>query len=80
MSDEKQKPLTLGESRVRTAFNPSTKNLVDEIKQKSANLINLVETITGDFTHAEPEQIRLMRLAQTAYEEGCMWAVKAATV
>jgi hypothetical protein len=77
--EQAQMSLSLGEQRVRTTFNPSTKNLVDEIKQKSADLINLIETIPGELTHAEPEQIRLMRLAQTAYEEGAMWAVKAAT-
>lgn len=27
----------------------------------------------------DPEQLRLIALAQTAYEEACMWAVKAIT-
>lgn len=63
---------TLGELRVRTAFNPSQDSSVDIIKQKTAELINLVEKLpTADR--------RLCSLAQTAYEEACMWAVKAAT-
>lgn len=63
---------TLGELRVRTEFNPSNDGHVDQIKQKSAELINLVEALpTADR--------RLVALAQTTYEEAAMWAVKAAT-
>lgn len=78
MSDIK----SLGESRVRVEFNPSKIGLVDQLKQKSAELINLVNTLKwdGDFAkHLESEQLRVIALAQTAYEEGAMWAVKAAT-
>ena len=32
---------TLGEARVRTQFNPSADSLVDQIKQKSAELMIL---------------------------------------
>lgn len=63
---------TLGEQRVRASFNPSANSDVEQIKQKTAELINLVETIKS----REP---RLASLAQTAYEEAAMWAVKAAT-
>jgi hypothetical protein len=64
--------LSLGEDRVRTKFNPSTDSLVDQIKQKSAELIDLCEPLKA-------KDVRLASLAQTAYEEAAMWAVKAAT-
>lgn len=66
---------TKGEYRVGTSFNPSRESVVDEIKQKTAELIDLVDGIqlnTADVA-------RLKALAQTAYEEAAMWAVKAAT-
>ena len=63
---------TLGELRVRTKFNPSASTDVEIIKNKSAELIDLCETLKSK----EP---RLASLAQTAYEEAAMWAVKAAT-
>ena len=63
---------TIGEQRVRTSFNPSSDGLVDQIKQKSAELINICEEL-------KLKDGRLASLAQTAYEEGAMWAVKAAT-
>lgn len=63
---------TIGELRVRTKFNPSADGVVDKIKQKSAELINLCETL-------KEKDGRLASLAQTSYEEAAMWAVKAAT-
>lgn len=63
---------TVGEQRVRVKFNPSATEDVDVIKQKSAELIDLCE----GFKAKDP---RLASLAQTAYEEAAMWAVKAAT-
>mgnify|MGYP003348176891 CR=1 FL=1 len=69
---------TIGENRVRVKFNPAQSGVVDEIKQKTAELINLCRNIETAF--APPEQERLIALAMTAYEEAAMWAVKAATV
>jgi hypothetical protein len=64
--------MTLGEERVRVSFNPSKDSIVDTIKAKSAELIDLCETLkNGD--------ARLVALAQTHYEDAAMWAVKAAT-
>lgn len=63
---------TVGESRVRTEFNPAKNCIVDQLKQKSAELINICENLKT----FDP---RLASLAQTAFEEGAMWAVKAAT-
>jgi len=63
---------TIGEQRVRTEFNPSASDIVSQIKQKTAELINLAEELKS-------KDPRLASLAQTAYEEAAMWAVKAAT-
>jgi hypothetical protein len=63
---------SVGASRVRESFNPSKDNVVDKLKRYTADLIDLCE----DFKQLDP---RLAALAQTAYEEACMWAVKAAT-
>lgn len=64
--------MTIGEQRVRTQFNPSADGVVDQIKQKSAELIDLCEPLKA-------KDARLAALAQTTYEEAAMWAVKAAT-
>ena len=63
---------TLGEARVRTEFNVTNNSTIDLIKQKSAELINICETL-------KEKDGRLASLAQTTYEEAAMWAVKAAT-
>jgi hypothetical protein len=72
MDNVNQPPLSLGEQRVRTSFNPSNDGLIDKIKQKSAELINLCEDLKA-------KDARLASLAQTNYEDAAMWAVKAAT-
>ena len=64
--------MSIGEDRVRTKFNPSADGIVDQIKQKSAELIDLCETLKA-------KDARLASLAQTHYEDAAMWAVKAAT-
>lgn len=63
---------SIGEERVRTEFNPSNESIVDQIKQKSAELINICENL-------KEKDSRLASLAQTDYENAAMWAVKAAT-
>lgn len=63
---------TIGEKRVRTEFNPSASGDVEAIKQGTAALINVCE----DLKEKDP---RLCALAQTAFEEAAMWAVKLAT-
>lgn len=71
---------TLGEARVRTDFNVDGSSRVDEIKFKSADLINVCESLKPtDGSIMSGEKARLISLAQTAYEEAAMWAVKAAT-
>jgi hypothetical protein len=73
--------MSLGEDRVRIKFNPSANTLVDQIKQKTAELIDLVEEMksSAQKVGAQGEMIRLCSLAQTHYEDAAMWAVKAAT-
>lgn len=83
---------TIGEKRVRTSFNPANDSLVDRIKQKSAELIDLCQLMKNDevvkpendtkekLQENAGEKFRLIALAQTTYEEAAMWAVKAATI
>ncbi len=73
---------TEGEFRVRTTFNPSNDSIIDQIKQKGADLINLIDSL-------QPKDLedkrncasmgRLKSLAMTEIESGTSWAVKAAT-
>lgn len=63
---------TIGEQRVRTTFNPSENGMVDLLKQKTAEMIDMCEALKA-------KDPRLASLAQTTYEDACHWAVKAAT-
>ena len=73
--------MSLGEDRVRTKFNPGKQTLVDEIKQKAAELIDLCEErkLRDYAPVGHSETNRLWSLAQTHFEDAAMWAVKAAT-
>lgn len=89
MSEVQEK--TIGEQRVRTSFNVSGDSVVDQIKHKSAELIDLLQAMRYDeasktydqspeaMKALSGEKFRLISLAQTTYEEAAMWAVKAAT-
>lgn len=79
---------TKGQYRVGSNFNPSANSMVDQIKAKAAELIDLIETIPvrpADQHGAEADDVRaaergrLKALAQTEIESAAMWAVKAAT-
>jgi hypothetical protein len=71
---------TLGEIRVQIDFNASGSSLVDELKRKSARLIDLCESMKPrDGSMMNGEKARLISLAQTHFEDAAMWAVKAAT-
>lgn len=76
--------LTLGERRVRVDFNVSSSSVVDCFKADTATLINVLEGMRTSPEGVKEENIqeynRLISLAQTAYEEACMWAVKASTM
>ena len=71
--------MTKGEYRVGIAFNPSADNKVAQIKRMAADLIDYVESIDAHEDGPNTEVMRLKSIAQTAIEEGAMWAVKAAT-
>ena len=66
--------MAVGRDRVRLDFNPSESRDVHSIKSLTAHLIDQCEIMK-----AEEKDPRLVALAQTAYEEAAMWAVKAAT-
>jgi len=72
---------TKGEYRVGIDFNPSGDDLVGQIKQQAADLIDLIESVETESMNPirDSERKRLKALAQTAIEDGAMWAVKAAT-
>lgn len=70
--------MSLGEDRVRIKFNPSDQALVSQIKQKTAELIDLCES-SRNAGSISGEHQRLWSLAQTHLENAAMWAVKAAT-
>lgn len=63
---------SFGERIVRTEFNPANNGTVDQIKQKTAELINLCDEL-------KEKDGRLASIAITTYEQAAMWAVKAAT-
>jgi hypothetical protein len=73
--------MSKGEYRVGIKFNPSADDHVGQIKRMAADLIDYIETIraSGDGHDQVTEVLRLRALAQTAIEDGAMWAVKAAT-
>ena len=68
--------LSKGQEAVRYKFNPSGNDDVQRIKQETASLIDFCEDLKNKDPHGRG---RLVALAQTAYEEASMWAVKAAT-
>lgn len=69
-----EKEPTLGQKRVKADFNPAKNDLVDQIKNKSAELIDLIELMRYP---GSSEKQRLIELAQTDIETACMYAVKA---
>lgn len=87
---------TLGERRVRVSFNPTSSSVVDQIKQKTAEMIDLLDSLpifiaTESLESLEgmekleaimknEESKRLVEIAQKEVEQAGMWAVKAATV
>ena len=69
------RPSTLGQERVKAEFNPAKNGTVDQIKNKSAELIDFIETLRGE--DASGELHRVISEAETCIETGCMYAVKA---
>ena len=78
-----QKIKTLGEKRVRVEFNVNNDEYIHLLKQKSAELINLIDQVANHPSWNDEtfkECLRLKALAMTSIEEGAMWAVKAVTI
>ena len=71
--------MSVGEDRVWIKFNPSDNALVGQIKQKSAELIDLCDQHLKIPGGIPGERARLWVLAMTHYEDAVMWATKAAT-
>lgn len=72
----KERKQTEGECRVGVSFNPSNSSAVDEIKRKTAELIDLMVAFSSNRDAAGSREAAI---AATAYEDACMWAVKAIT-
>ena len=74
---------SVGEYKVRTNFNVTDSGVIKAIKDKTAELINLINRLTPSETNTERDSgefARLKAIAMTEYESAAMWAVKAATV
>ena len=80
-ANQGREPMSLGEDRVRIKFNPSDNSLVSQIKQKAAELIDICNEARGEVptNPSDAEIARCWALAMTDFENGAMWAVKAAT-
>jgi hypothetical protein len=71
---------TLGDYRVGVTFNPGGSAHVDEIKRRTADLIDYINAILKPEDEGTRHEVsRLMALASTHYENAAMWAVKAVT-
>lgn len=70
------RPMTEGEYRVGVNFNPSGNSTVDSIKQRAAELIDMLNPIASDREHPGA---RCASIAMTEIEGAAMWAVKAVT-
>lgn len=84
MSDQTEGPdlRTTGERRVGIQFNPSNEDVVFQLKQKGAQLIDLIDQTSGNpawDNETQREFGRLKSLAMTEIEHGIMDAVKMAT-
>lgn len=64
--------LTFGQKLVRSNFNPSANQEVEQLKATAAALIDQIQEI-------KDRDPRLAELAVTAAETAAMWAVKLAT-
>jgi len=60
---------TLGTIRTSVVYNEHNAEAIQEMRNACANLIDLIEK----YKERDP---RLCALAQTEFENGCMWAIK----
>ena len=68
---------TLGQKRVKAEFNPAKDSHIDVIKNKCAELIDIIEELRDFPSKGTGEKQRLISIAQTEIETACMYAVKA---
>lgn len=62
--------VTLGQKRVQRNFNPTANETVEELKQRYADLIDVLEGLRNEKNGRE------ISIAQTEAETSCMYAVK----
>lgn len=65
------RPPTLGEQRVQRNFNPTANPIVENLKQRYAEMIDTLEEMKAD-----GKDPRCISIAQTELETSCMYAVK----
>lgn len=65
------RPPTLGEQRVQKNFNPTANETVETLKQKYAEIIDILELMKDNGKNP-----RCISIAQTELETSCMYAVK----
>lgn len=73
---------TLGESRIRTTFNPGNNDKVQNLKEKFAHLYNDLLNVLPDKKDSSEEAIearRCMDKSLNLLEESAMFAVKSVT-
>ena len=70
------RPMTEGEYRVGTSFNPSGDEAVAAIKSAVASVIDAMHEIASNRDHPGA---RCASIAMTELESAAMWAVKAIT-
>ena len=64
---------TLGQKRVKAEFNPAKNDIVDQLKNKAAEFIDLCEVLREG---GSSERQRVISIAQTEMESACHFAVK----
>ena len=70
---------SFGTKRCGVVYKDSEAETILAIRQKSAELIDLIKTHEINRTEASGETVRLYSLAYTEIENGCMWGIKAVT-
>ena len=72
-----ERELTFGERAVGLTFNPSGDIVVNDLKQRYAELIDRIHHLRTE--SQDPEVKRMAAVAITEAQTSQMWAVKAAT-
>ena len=76
LMEENTRALTFGEKAVGLTFNPSNDENVQKIKEKYADIIDLIDGLRGG---NRDEKSRLLSVAITEAQAAQMWAVKGIT-